>query len=105
VRHLLFDGPMTVNDLAARLEVAPTMVSLMVGELSRKGILKRREDDSDRRRRIVSITDSKRPPIADWLSRGATAWRHALAPLTPDQRRAFIDMLLAYEAGMTGDDD
>jgi DNA-binding MarR family transcriptional regulator len=77
----------------------------MVGELSRKEILKRREDDSDRRRRIVSITDSKRPPIADWLSRGATAWRHALAPLTPDQRRAFIDMLLAYEAGMTGDDD
>jgi DNA-binding MarR family transcriptional regulator len=103
--YLLFDGPMAVNDLAARLGVAPTTVSLMVGELSRKGILERCEDDSDRRRRIVSITDSKRPPIADWLARGATAWRHALAPLTPDQRRTFIDTLLAYEAGMAGDED
>src|SRR5689334_19360828 len=47
--YLLFDGPLTVNDLAARLEVAPTTVSLMVGELSGKGILERREDPADRR--------------------------------------------------------
>ncbi|MFF2809413.1 MarR family winged helix-turn-helix transcriptional regulator [Streptomyces sp. NPDC058000] len=95
--YLLFDGPMTVNDLAARLEVAPTTVSLMIGELSRKGILERREDPSDRRRRIVSISDAKRPAIDSWLAGGATAWRRALAPLTPDQRQLFIDTLRAYE--------
>jgi DNA-binding MarR family transcriptional regulator len=103
--YLLFDGPMTVNDLAARLEVAPTTVSLMVGELSRKGILERREDDSDRRRRIVSIADSKRPPISDWLARGAIAWRQALGPLTPGQRQMFIDTLRAYETGMAEGED
>lgn len=81
--YLLFDGPLTVNDLAARLEVAPTTVSLMVGELSGKGILERREDPADRRRRIVSITDAQRPSISAWLARGATAWRQALEPLTP----------------------
>ncbi|WP_369246876.1 MarR family winged helix-turn-helix transcriptional regulator [Streptomyces sp. R41] len=96
--YLLFDGPMTVNDLAARLEVAPTTVSLMVGELSGKGILERQEDPADRRRRIVSITDAQRPSISTWLSRGATAWRRALAPLTPDQRQLVIDTLRAYEA-------
>ncbi|MEV7011035.1 MarR family winged helix-turn-helix transcriptional regulator [Streptosporangium sp. NPDC051022] len=95
--YLLFDGPMTVNELAARLEVAPTTVSLMVGELSRKGVLHRREDDDDRRRRIVSIADAKRPVIDDWLARGAVAWRQALEPLTPDQRRMFVDTLRAYE--------
>jgi DNA-binding MarR family transcriptional regulator len=98
--YLLFDGPTTVNDLAARLEVAPTTVSLMVGELSRKGILERREDESDRRRRIVSITDSKRPSIAGWLARGATAWRQALGPLTPVQRQMVVGTLRAYEAAM-----
>jgi DNA-binding MarR family transcriptional regulator len=103
--YLLFDGSMTVNDLAARLEVAPTTVSLMVGELSRKGILERREDDSDRRRRIVSITESKRPPIAGWLARGATAWRQALEPLTPDQRRTFVNTLRTYEAAMAKSED
>lgn len=100
--YLLFDGPMTVNDLAMRLEVAPTTVSLMVGELSRKGILERREDEGDRRRRIVSITDGKRSAIDRWLSRGATAWRDALKPLTPAQRRTFIDTLRTYELGIEG---
>ncbi|MFD8127883.1 MarR family winged helix-turn-helix transcriptional regulator [Streptomyces mirabilis] len=96
--YLLFDGPLTVNDLAARLEVAPTTVSLMVGELSGKGILERREDPADRRRRIVSITDAQRPSISAWLARGASAWRQALEPLTPDQRQLVIDTLRAYEA-------
>jgi DNA-binding MarR family transcriptional regulator len=102
---LLFDGPTTVNDLAARLEVAPTTVSLMVADLSRKGILERREDEADRRRRIVGITAAKRPSIADWLARGATAWRQALEPLTPDERRMFVDTLRAYEAAMGAEDD
>ncbi|HEY3870915.1 MAG TPA: MarR family winged helix-turn-helix transcriptional regulator [Actinocrinis sp.] len=95
--YLLFDGPMTVNDLAARLEVAPTTVSLMVGELSRKGVLERREDDRDRRRRIVSLAEERRPAIEAWLAHGAAAWRTALGPLTPAQRRMFVDTLRAYE--------
>ncbi|GAA3098162.1 MarR family winged helix-turn-helix transcriptional regulator [Streptosporangium carneum] len=97
---LLFDGPMGVNELAARLEVAPATVSLMVGELSRKGILSRREDEADRRRTIVSISEAHRPAIDGWLARGATAWRRALEPLTAAQRQMFIDTLKAYEEGL-----
>jgi len=95
--YLLFDGPMTVNDLAARLEVAPTTVSLMVGDLSRKGVVERREDDNDRRRRIVSITTGRRQAIADWLGRGAPAWRHALEPLTADERRVVVEAFRRYD--------
>lgn len=95
--YLLFDGPMTVNELAARLEVAPTTASLMVSELSRKDILERREDDDDRRRRIISIAEPKRPAIHDWLARGATAWQRALEPLTPAQRQMVIDTLHTYQ--------
>ena len=95
--YLLFDGPMTVNELAARLEVAPTTVSLMVSELSRAGVLRRQEDEHDRRRRIVSITDARLPAIEAWLACGAQAWQRALEPLTPGQRQTFIDTLRAYE--------
>jgi DNA-binding MarR family transcriptional regulator len=95
--YLLFDGPTAVNELAARLEVAPTTVSLMVGDLSRKGILERREDEADRRRTIVSIAEKHRPAIDGWLARGAHAWRRALEPLTPDQRQMLIDTLEEYE--------
>jgi DNA-binding MarR family transcriptional regulator len=95
--YLLFEGPLGVNELAARLEVAPATVSLMVGDLSRKGILERREDDEDRRRTIVSIAEAHHAAISGWLGRGAGAWRKALEPLTPAQRKMFIETLIAYE--------
>src|SRR4051794_16699995 len=94
---LLLDGPLTVKELAGMLRVAPTTVSLIVSELSRKGVLVRREDDADRRRRIIDISAASRPAIAQWLSPGAQAWRHALAPLSPTQQRMFVDTLLRYE--------
>ncbi|MFF0740462.1 MarR family transcriptional regulator [Streptomyces sp. NPDC004111] len=102
--YLLFDGPMTVNELAAKLQVAPTTVSLLVGDLSRKGILERRADEADRRRRIIRIAPDQKPSITAWLAPGAAAWRKALAPLTQEQRRLFVDTLLAYEAAVGGEE-
>lgn len=103
--YLLFDGPQSVNELAARLEVAPTTVSLMVGELSRKGVVDRREDDADRRRTIVSIAAASRDAVDAWLARGARAWQTVLEPLTAEQRRLFVDTLRAYEREVTGGAD
>src|SRR3954452_6847616 len=68
--YLLFDGPLSVNELAARLEVAPTTVSLMVGDLSRKGVVERREDEADRRRTLVSIAAANQDAVDAWLARG-----------------------------------
>jgi DNA-binding MarR family transcriptional regulator len=95
---LLLDGPATVSDLASALRVAPTTVSLLVGDLSRKGVLERREDDADRRRRIIDITPAARPAISEWLSPSARAWQQALRPLTPDEQAKVVATLLAYEA-------
>ncbi|HEV7980904.1 MarR family winged helix-turn-helix transcriptional regulator [Amycolatopsis sp.] len=95
--YLLFEGQMGVNELAARLEVAPATVSLMVSELSRKGILERHEDEADRRRTLVSIADAHRPAIDSWLGKGATAWRKAFEPLSAGERQMFIDTLAAYD--------
>jgi DNA-binding MarR family transcriptional regulator len=102
---LLLDGPQTVSRLAEALGVAPTTVSLLVGDLSRKGVLVRREDDADRRRRIVDISADSRPAISEWLSPGARAWRQALTPLTPAQRRLVVDTLLAYESAVASTKD
>ncbi|MEU6414462.1 MarR family winged helix-turn-helix transcriptional regulator [Microbispora sp. NPDC046933] len=101
--YLLFDGPLTVNELAARLEVAPATVSLMVSDLSRKGVVDRREDDADRRRTIVSIAEANREAVDGWLARGAHAWRSALEPLTGEQRRMFVETLRAYERAAVAD--
>ena len=95
--YLLFDGPLGVNELAERLEVTPATVSLMVTELTRKGILDRQEDPTDRRRAIITLSDDHRPAIDAWLARGARAWRAALEPLTNDERALFLKTLKAYE--------
>ncbi|MFI5914948.1 MarR family transcriptional regulator [Dactylosporangium sp. NPDC051541] len=98
--YLLLDGALGVNELAARLEVAPTTVSLMVGDLSRKGVLLRREDDTDRRRTIVSIAPEHHAAIDGWLGRSAAAWRVALEPLTADQRELLVSTLLTFEKAL-----
>jgi DNA-binding MarR family transcriptional regulator len=98
---LLLDGPQTVSQLAQSLGVAPTTVSLIVSDLSRKDILVRREDDTDRRRRIIDISPGSRPAITEWLSPGAHAWRQALGPLSAAEQRTFVETLLRYEAAVT----
>ena len=98
--HLQYDGPLTVNELAARLEVAPTTVSLMVGDLSRRGILTRQEDEADRRRRIVAIAPGFAAPITQWLSGSAAAWTEVLAALAPPERATVVATMRAYEAAL-----
>src|SRR5262245_5968616 len=98
--YLQYDGPLTVSQLAARLEVAPTTVSLMVGDLSRHGILTREEDDADRRRRIVSIAPGYAAPITEWLSGSATAWTEVLTALTSTERATVVATMRAYEAAL-----
>ena len=79
-------------------------MSLLIGELSRKGILERHEDEADRRRRIISIAEHSRPAIEKWLGHGAAAWRTALAAIPPAHRRILVDTLNAYEHALTVDD-
>jgi DNA-binding MarR family transcriptional regulator len=98
--YLQYEGPLTVSELADRLEVAPTTVSLMVGDLSRRGILTREEDDADRRRRIVAIAPDYAAPITEWLSGSAAAWTEVLEALTPAQRATIVATMRAYEAAM-----
>jgi DNA-binding MarR family transcriptional regulator len=95
--YLQFDGPMPVNELASRLEVAPATVSLMISELSRKGLIERREDDADRRRTIVSIAPNRRAAIEKWIVAAADAWQVALEPLTDEQRQVFVATLARFE--------
>ncbi|NKY85404.1 MarR family winged helix-turn-helix transcriptional regulator [Nocardia veterana] len=99
--YVLFDGPLTVNELAQRLEVAPTTVSLMVADLSRQGVLDRRSDDTDRRRTLVTIADAHRAAVSAWLGGADRGWRAALGPLTAEQRALVISTLRAYEEAVS----
>jgi DNA-binding MarR family transcriptional regulator len=89
-----------VSQLADQLELAPTTVSLMVGDLSRHGILTRAEDDADRRRRIVAIAPGHADAVREWLSGSAAAWTEVLGALTPAERATVVGAMRAYEAAL-----
>jgi DNA-binding MarR family transcriptional regulator len=97
---LLFDGPTPVKDLAARLEIAPTTVSLMVSDLQRQGVVDRRTDPGDRRRTIVALSGdpATRSAIDAWLANGARAWRRVFDGLTPEERATFVRAIQTYES-------
>ncbi|WP_213815429.1 MarR family winged helix-turn-helix transcriptional regulator [Glaciihabitans sp. dw_435] len=62
--HLLDAGPLNQTDLAQRARVQTQTMSRTIDRLERQGFVERRPDDKDRRRQLVSRTES-----------GADAWR------------------------------
>jgi DNA-binding MarR family transcriptional regulator len=65
-------------------------------------VVDRKEDESDRRRKIVSIAEPHLDAVRSWLENGVRAWRVALEPLSPAERRIFIDTLRVYERELMG---
>jgi DNA-binding MarR family transcriptional regulator len=93
-------GPLSVTDLSAQLGVGLATASLLVGELSRVGLVERKEDEGDRRRTIVDLAPGHREAVAGFLSRRAGLLQAALEPLSPPERvgllrglRAIVDAL------------
>lgn len=99
--HLEHYGPLTVNEIARRLVVEPTTVSLMVSDLDRAGVVDRSADPADGRRRIVRISRSYVAPVHEWLAGNATAWRDAMSRLDSAERETVVSTMLAFEAAVT----
>jgi DNA-binding MarR family transcriptional regulator len=71
-----------------------------VGELSRAGLLARAEDERDRKRTIVRLSDEYHAEAAKWLCDRLDPFRRTLAALTPSKRARFLEgwRILAREA-------
>jgi DNA-binding MarR family transcriptional regulator len=59
ITHLA-DAPMTMRDLAALLQVDAPYTTVVVDDLESRGLVERRPDPADRRRKIVAITPAGR---------------------------------------------
>lgn len=56
LNHLAMAGPLTVGEAAVHLDRAQSVVSEIVSQLERKGLLERESDPADRRRTLVWLT-------------------------------------------------
>ncbi len=98
---------LSVSDIAERLELSLSTTSLMVGELSRAGLLERAEDEHDRRRTIVRLNETYRKEVDDWLQKRLDPFRRTLARLSPRARANFIEgwRILEEETAKLGSAD
>lgn len=97
---IALQGDMSVSDLAERVNLSLSTTSLLVGELSRAGLVERSEDPSDRRRTIVALNRSYREAAEAWLHQRVGLFRRTLERLSPEARANFIEgwRILAEEA-------
>jgi len=98
---LSLEGPLSVSELADRIGLAVATTSLLVGELSKAGLVERREDERDRRRTIVSLTEEIRKIAEPRIQEHLQPFKRTLERLSPAARTHFMEgmRVLSDEAG------
>lgn len=94
--QLLAGQPLTVSEIARRLQVSLPTASDLVGGLSRAGIVERAEDPANRRRALVSLAEEFRPPLETFIVRRTEPLLRALDGLSADERAGFLAGLTAW---------
>jgi DNA-binding MarR family transcriptional regulator len=84
------DNGLSVSQVAERVGLSLATTSLLVGELSRAGILTRSEDERDRRRTMVTVSENYEEWVRAWVGQVVEPMRRALERLSPRARADFL---------------
>jgi DNA-binding MarR family transcriptional regulator len=98
------NGPVTVGELASRLDLTLPTVSGVLADLDRAGYIERRPDPDDRRRTIVRIVPGQATLIGEWLDGAAMPMARVLDKLTPAEQEAFLKAMDLLEAELHSQD-
>lgn len=91
LRHIAMAGPLTVTEAARHMDRSQAAMSELIGRLVSRGVLARFEDERDRRRTLIWITDGGREKLAE-ANRvlSPKRLREAFERLEPEQRETLI---------------
>ncbi|WP_051571738.1 MarR family winged helix-turn-helix transcriptional regulator [Cryptosporangium arvum] len=91
LNHLARTGPLTVGEAALHLDRAQSVVSEIVSQLERNGLLERERDPADRRRTLVWLTSEGQERLArDRAVLDTTRLAEALDAVPADTREALL---------------
>jgi DNA-binding MarR family transcriptional regulator len=94
--QLAVDQPLSVSELAAIMGLSLSTVSELVGDLSRAGLVERREQPSNRRRTLVSLTEQHKKAVEGFVAVRAAPLLRVLDSLSPSDRAGFVAGLIAW---------
>ena len=86
-------GPCSQNHLGRLIHLDAATIKGVVDRLGARGFVTTTADPEDRRRLAVTLTDAGRKVTEMAMRVAAEITRATLLPLTPDERRRFVEML------------
>jgi MarR family transcriptional regulator, transcriptional regulator for hemolysin len=85
LRHLVKHGPLTMNELAARMEISPSSATQLVDRLVHHGLVVRNPDPDDRRVLRVAASGPALEAVRGFEKDTSERLETLLAPLTDDE--------------------
>ena len=85
LRHLVKHGPLTMNDLAARMDISPSAATQLVDRLVQHGLAERAPDPDDRRALRVAASGSALAAVRAFEKERSMRVAALLAPLSEDE--------------------
>ncbi len=105
---LLHKGPQPVNVIGRKVLLTPGSITTAVDRLEARGLVERRDDPTDRRVRLVHLTEQGRRLIGPAYARHEADLEETMSVLTPTERAMLVSLLrklgtsAAETAGMAG---
>lgn len=100
VLHHAAPGELTQTELARLSDLDKTTMVVTLDELEEAGYAERRPSRTDRRARVVVVTEEGRRLVAAGHEIADRVHREVLAELSPASRRVFMDSLTALVGGL-----
>ena len=90
---ILHKGPLPVNTIGNRIRLTSGSITAAVDRMERKGLVERRNDPTDRRARMVHLTETGRKLIGCAFADHEAAMERATSGLTASERAEAIVLL------------
>ncbi|RSM89589.1 MarR family transcriptional regulator [Kibdelosporangium aridum] len=92
-------GNLTQNRLAELAALDKTTMVVTVDELERAGYAERRPSETDRRARVITVTEAGREILAKGQEVVSRVYDDVLSELPAAQRKSFVDALVTLVEG------
>ena len=100
--YLFTEGTSTPTELAARLQITTASVTELVERLGRAGLARRAPHPHDRRKVVLSLTETAQRQVGAMFERIAVSTARCTSLLDGDERETVLrflhDLALAYSA-------
>ncbi len=93
------DAELTQTELAGMIGLDKTTMVVTVDELERKGLAERIPSPTDRRARVIKVTDAGRAKVAEGQEIMLGVQNEVLGALPESERAAFMDALTSLVSG------